>query len=89
MEEQIKIVIVKHPNCGNHYTFKVQDDVKLEAGDFVICQTKSNPKAIGQCITPSFFISEELLQDFYNVTKSSLKPVVGWMKPILFSEATT
>ena len=84
MVKREKIVVVKHPNCGTPYTFKVPKDVDLEVGEYVLCNTKRSKCEIGQCITPSFEIIEPKLQSFYGRTVDQLQPVVGRLKPQMF-----
>ena len=80
-----KVVVVKHPNCGVPYTFEVPEDVELSIGDYVLCDTKkSNIPQIAKCITPSFYILGIQLNELYNIHPKNLRPIVGWLKPIMF-----
>ena len=82
--KRAKIVVVKHPNCGTHYVFKVPNGVNLDAGDYILCDTKKRMCEIGRCTTPSFEIIEPQLIEFYGRTINQLQPIVGMLKPCMF-----
>ena len=82
--KRAKIVVVKHPNCGTPFVFKVPNGVNLEAGDYILCKTHKKPLEIGRCITPSFEIIEPQLTEFYGRTIEQLQPVAGLLKPCMF-----
>ena len=86
MDYRYKVVVVKHPNCGVPYTFQVPENLELEVGNFVLCETKkSNLPQIARCITPSFRILGVQLTEFYGIIPKNLKPVVGVLKPVMFA----
>lgn len=84
MIEEIKIVIIKHPNCGVQFVFQAPEGVPFNVGDYVLCRTKKSSSEIGRCITPAFWINEEQLLNFYGRTFKDLKPVVGKMEIMMF-----
>lgn len=73
-----KIVTVKHPNCNTPYTFSVPERLELDAGDYVLCDTKThNYPQVAQCITPSFTVSEDILKELLNISPTKLRPIVA------------
>lgn len=85
MDIKHKVVIVKHPNCGVPYTFRVPVVAELEAGDYVLCETKTSKiPQIARCITPSFWISDAQLKELHGIDPNALKPVVGILEPVMF-----
>lgn len=77
---EYKIVTVKHPNCNTPYTFSVPDHLGLNAGDYVLCDTKThNYPQVAQCITPSFRVSEDILKGLLNIAPTKLRPIVAYL----------
>lgn len=75
-----KIVIVKHPNCNTPYTFSVPENINLSAGDYVLCDTKSHKyPQVGHCMTPSYFVEEDVLIGLLHISPENLRPVVAHM----------
>lgn len=73
-----KIVTVKHPNCNTPYTFSVPERLNLDAGDYVLCDTKTHAyPQVAQCITPSFRVSEDILKGLLNIAPTKLRPIVA------------
>lgn len=52
----MKIVIVKHENCGTKYVFEVPDNESVKAGDLVLVENKRG-KALATCMCDSFAIN--------------------------------
>lgn len=82
--EEIKVVLIKHPNCGVQYIFRAPEGIPLHVGDYVLCKTKKSNNEIGRCITPAFWINEEQLLTFYGRKFKDLQPVVGKMEIEMF-----
>ena len=82
--EMIKIVQVKHPGCGVAYTFRAPEEPELKPGEYILCKTRRNPLEIGQCITPSFDVTKDQLENLYGIAEKNLKPVVGGLNPEMF-----
>lgn len=82
--EEIKVVLIKHPNCGVQYIFRAPEGIPLHVGDYVLCKTNKSNNEIGQCITPAFWIKEEMLLNFYEWKSKDLQPVVGKMEIEMF-----
>lgn len=75
-----KVVTVKHPNCNMPYTFSVPESLNLDVGDYVLCDTKNHKyPQIARCITPSFFITEDLLEELMNIRPQYLRHIVGYL----------
>lgn len=51
----MKIVIVKHENCGTKYVFEVPENESLKAGDLVLVENKKG-KVLATCMCDSFAI---------------------------------
>ena len=49
MDETIRLVIVKHENCGQKYLFKVPDGESVYAGDLVVVKNKRG-KTLATCL---------------------------------------
>lgn len=76
--DEYKIVTVKHPKCNVPYTFSVPKALDLDAGDYVLCDTKThNYPQVAQCITPSFRVSEDILKGLLNIAPTKLRPIVA------------
>ena len=84
-EKFVKIVTVKHPGCGIPYTFSVPSTLDLYPGDRVLCNTKKAKCEMARCMTPSFVISETVLESMYQMKADKLMPVVGYLKPIMYA----
>ena len=54
----MKVVIIKHENCGQKYIFEVPQERALKAGDLVLVQTKKG-KTLGTCVCDSFPVESE------------------------------
>ena len=80
------IVVVKHPNCNVPYAFRVPETKMLSPGDYVLCNTKKGTDEIARCITPSFHMSDDLIQKYYNVNPIQMKFITGVMRPYMFEE---
>ncbi len=77
---QYKVVTVKHPNCNVPYTFSVPQDIRLNVGDYVLCDTKKhNYPQIGQCITPSFYVNEDTLKGLLQISPNNLRSIVAYL----------
>ncbi len=82
-----KIVTVKHPNCNTPYTFSVPERLDLDAGDYVLCDTKTHAyPQVAQCITPSFRVSEEILKGPLNIAPTNLRPIVAHLVAVWCKE---
>lgn len=57
------IVQVVHLNewGSKRYTFNVPDDVKLQKGDLVLCETKHGNPSVARCVTDSMLVSDKIL----------------------------
>ena len=53
----MKIVIVKHENCGQKFLFEVPESKSIRAGDMVLVNTKRE-EAFATCMCDSFYIDE-------------------------------
>ena len=87
MEEmKYKIVTVKHPNCSISYTFQVPDEMNLEPGNYVLCDTKTHKvPQVAKCMTPSFHILGVRLTELYGINPKNLRPIVGILKPVMYA----
>lgn len=84
---EYKIVTVKHPNCNIPYTFSVPESLNLDAGDYVLCDTKThNYPQVAQCITPSFTVSEDILKGPLNISPAKLRPIVAHLSAEWYKE---
>lgn len=57
----MKVVIVKHENCGQKYLFEVPDNHYLSAGDLVRVETKKG-ETLATCLCDSFELKEDTKQ---------------------------
>lgn len=78
----VNVVLVKQHN-DNRLVFRVPKDKFLMPGDRVLCETSRNPMEMGECITDSFEIMDKHLKRFYGLEIEQLKPIVGYLKPIM------
>lgn len=53
----MKIVIVKHENCGQKFLFKVPESESVRAGDLVLVNTRRG-EVFATCMCDSFYIDE-------------------------------
>ena len=84
MDYKYKVVTLKHPNCATPYTFQVPEELELDVGNYVLCDTnKSDIPQVGKCITPSFRILGVQLKEMYGILPKNLRPVVGLLKPFM------
>lgn len=58
MDETIRLVIVKHENCGQKYLFKVPDGESVYAGDLVVVKNKRG-KTLATCLCDDFSIIKD------------------------------
>lgn len=75
------IVQVEHLNDNGlftkkRYTFNVPDDVKLQKGDLVLCETKHGNPSVARCVTDSVFVSDKIL-DAIMSGKKVISKVIG------------
>jgi hypothetical protein len=87
MVEYVEVVQCKHPNCNQVFTFRAPEnsEKKLTVGDRVLVNTSKGPCQMATCITPQFQINNVQLKELYGITDiNNLKPVVGYLKPIMF-----
>ncbi len=54
----MKIVIVKHENCGTKYVFEVPEREYLYAGDYVLVENKKGT-VLAVCMCDSFTVKPE------------------------------
>ena len=78
----INIVQCIHENNKNKLTFRVSEDVKLDVGDYVLVETVLGPCRMAKCVTPSFYIGDWQLKEFYGIDVKNLKPVTHILKPV-------
>lgn len=77
---EYKVVTVKHPNCNTPYTFSVPERIGLDVGDYVLCDTKKHRyPQIGRCITPSFSVSKDVLEELFQISPEDLMPIMAYM----------
>lgn len=76
------VVIAKHPNWKGLFVFKVSSGIKLEVGEWILCDTARGPGQIAQCVTPSFEVGEWQVENLWGVTIKDLKPVTAYLKPV-------
>lgn len=82
---EYKVVTVKHQNCNIPYTFSVPECVYLNVGDYVLCNTKNHKlPQVARCITPSFYLTEDLLEELLNINPKHLQPIVGYLTATYF-----
>lgn len=85
----MRIVIVKHENCGQKYLFEVPGSHYLSAGDLVKVQTKRG-KTLATCLCDSFEIEEdsEQLNSIVTAFGASLplSKVIGYYSYYKYSE---
>jgi hypothetical protein len=85
----MRIVIVKHENCGQKYLFEVPKGEFLSAGDLVKVQTKRG-KQLATCLSDHFDIDEnsEVFKNILSAFGASepLSKVLGQYRYIEFSE---
>ena len=84
MKIPVYVVVVKHPNCNVPYIFKVPESKMLNPGDYVLCDTKKGQEEIARCVTPSFHITDDLIEKYYNVKPDTMKFITGVLRPFLF-----
>ena len=78
----VKIVLVKHPNVNGIYAFTAPSGTAMGPGDYVLCNTKLGEDQIGRCISPSFYVEEDKLFEFYGTTVKKLQPVTAVLVPL-------
>ncbi len=82
----IKIVLVKYFHSDSHFPFQVPDKYGLNIGDLVLCNTNVLNNQVGVCVTPSFRVSDTQLETLYNVNVRTIKPIQGFLKPVVFGK---
>lgn len=74
----MNVVICMHPNNNSKYMFKVPDNVRLHAGDYVLVQTSRSPSEIALCVADSFEPKyPELIAKHWDTEVKKLKPVIA------------
>ncbi len=58
MDERIRLVIVKHENCGQKYLFKVPKNESVYAGDLVLVKNKRG-KTLATCLCNDFSMEKD------------------------------
>jgi len=82
----MNVVLVAHPNASGKFMFKVPEDVKLRAGDLVLCNTKRDGKAIGLCLTDSFIPDDpEKIASLWGSNVKGMRPVIGKLNPEMYA----
>ena len=82
----MNVVICVHPGSSGRFMFKAPDDLKLSAGDFVLCNTKREPMAIAMCITDSFEPKDpDRIAQLWGSSTKGLRPVIGRLEPVMFA----
>ena len=79
----VNVVIVKHQNDNRQFVFRLPKKKKLGVGTMVLCETSRNPMEMGECITDSFEIMDKHLERFYGLKIEQLKPIVGYLNPVM------
>lgn len=69
-------VVVRHLYDNGRYLFYVPDDVTLDAGTAVICETKRNSNEPGVCITGTFQADPEVICPMWGTQPKYMKRVV-------------
>lgn len=81
----MNIVICAHPNSSGRFLFRVPEDVKLRAGDLVLCDTRRDHSAIAMCLTDSFKPSEpEKIAAIWGSNVDSMRPVIAKLNPEMY-----
>lgn len=78
----MNLVVVRHfeANMSKKYLFRLPDDVSVDAGDYVICNTK-NGESLGQCCTSNFRGDPDVVTKFWGGCGKEIKPVLKALRP--------
>lgn len=74
----MKVVIIKHENCGQLYLFKVPRGQVLKAGELVLLDTKIGNN-LGTCLCDSFEVDEAVKDRIFSAfrIKEPTASVIG------------
>ena len=72
----MNMVVIKHPNDNGKYIFRVPDDVELDVGTMVLCETARgiNP---GICATGTFRADPEIICPMWGTQPKGLKRILS------------
>ena len=76
-------VVVRHLNDSGRYLFYVPDDVTLEAGTGVICETRQSHSEPGVCVTGTFTANPEIICPLWGTQPKSMKRVVKVLREFI------
>lgn len=79
----MNLVVVKHPNDSGKYLFRVPEDVTLDAGTLVTCDTARGKNQPAICATSSFQADPELACPLWGTTPNNLKRVTKVLRECL------
>lgn len=71
-----KFVIVRHMYDNGRYLFYVPEDVELDPGTAVICETKRSKAEPGVCLTSTFTADPEVICPLWWTQPKSMKRVM-------------
>ena len=69
-------VVVRHMYDNGRYLFLVPDDVVLEAGTAVICETRKSSREPGVCLTGTFRAEPDVICPLWGTAPKNMKRVV-------------
>jgi len=75
-----KVVICEHDGVFKKYLFLVPDDVDVECGDLLLCDTSKGADQVVTAVSPSFEVPDERFESFcasYNTKPNKMKPITG------------
>ena len=72
----MNFVVVKHPNDNGKYLFRVPEDVTLDAGTLVACETVRSSNEPGICITSSFKADPDFILPAWGTHVGKMKRVL-------------
>lgn len=90
----MNFVVVKHPNDSGKYLFCVPEDVELDAGTLVACDTARGANQPGICATSTFHADPDAVCPLWGTQKERLKRVtkvlrehiLEWHEELPFSD---
>ena len=77
----MNMVVVRHPNDNGKYIFTVPENVELDAGTLVSCETRRGEQP-GVCMTSSFRADPSAICPLWNTSEKEMKRVLKVLREI-------
>lgn len=79
----MNFVICKHMNDSGKYLFAVPEDVTIDAGTIVACDTVRGLSQPAICVTSSFKADPDKICPMWGTTKAHMKPVTKILREFM------